>query len=123
MAVKNDRGRLYKLEDTGTDGVVEMAYVRQPSTASDEGYWFGFAYISGSERSVGAQAEHTVIYDSVMDAVVPLENTDDAIIARLGEDNEELQFLKVLSVGHLRSTGEKIARCLDVSDADYTLTT
>jgi hypothetical protein len=122
MAVKNDRIRVYLLEDVGTDGAVEMSYVRQPSDENDEGYWAGLAYISGREVSVGAQAEHVVIYDVVMDDHVPLYNTSDAIIARLGEDNDEEQFLKVLSVGHLRSTGEKIARCLDVSDAAYTLT-
>jgi hypothetical protein len=57
-----------------------------------------------------------------MDNHVPLENTSDAIVTRLGANNEEEQSLKVLSVGYLRSTGEKIARCLDVSDAAYTLT-
>jgi hypothetical protein len=123
VAVTNDRIRIYELTDIGTDGAVDMSYVRQPSDASDEGYWGGLAYISGRETSVGAQAEHVVIYDVVMGEHVPLYNTSDAIIARLGADNEETQFLKVLSVGHLRSTGEKIARCLDVSDAAYTLTT
>ena len=123
MAVKNDRIRVYLLEDVGEDGAVDMQYVRQPSTESDEGYWAGLAYISGHEKSVGAQAEHVVIYDVVMDTHVPLENTSDAILAVLGEDNDEGQFLKVLSVGLLKLTGEKIARCLDVSDAAYTLTT
>ena len=122
MAVKNDRIRVYELEDVGTDGAVDMQYVRQPSTESDEAYWAGLAYISGHEKGVGAQAEHVVIYDVVMDAHVPIANTSDCIIVRLGEGDEEEQKLKVLSVGHLRSTGEKIARCLDVSDAAYTLT-
>jgi hypothetical protein len=53
-----------------------------------------------------------------MDQHVPVENTSDCIITRLPE---ETQRLKVHSVGYLRSTGEKIARCSDVSDADYTL--
>jgi hypothetical protein len=123
VAVKNDRVRIYELSDVGTDGAVDMQYVRQPSTQTDEGYWAGLAYITGHEKSVGAQAEHVVSYDVVMDDHVPLTNTSDAIIARLGADNEETQFLKVLSVGFLRSTNEKIARCLDVSDAAYTLTT
>ena len=122
MAVKDDRIRVYEQTDVGEDGTVDMQYVRQPSTADDEGYWAGLAYISGHERGVGAQAEHVVIYDVVMDAHVPIQNTSDCIIVRLGVDNEEEQKLKVLSVGHLRSTGEKIARCLDVSDAAYTLT-
>lgn len=122
MAVKNDRIRVYLLTDVGVDGAVDMSYVRQASDATDEGYWGGLAYISGRETSVGAQAEHVVIYDVVMDEGVPLYNTSDAILARLGANNEETQFLKVLSLGHLRSTGEKIARCLDVSDAAYTLT-
>ena len=123
MAVKPDRIRIYELTDVGTDGAVDMQYVRQPSTQTDEGYWAGLAYITGHEKSVGAQAEHVVSYDVVMDDHVPLANTSDAIIARLGADNEETQFLKVLSVGFLRNTNEKIARCLDVSDAAYTLTT
>lgn len=122
MAVKNDRIRVYLLEDVGSDGAVDMAYVRQPSTESDEGYWAGLAYISGHEKGVGGQAEHVVIYDVVMDDHVPVENTSDAILTRLGANNDEEQQLKVLSVGLLRSTGEKIARCLDVSDAAYTLT-
>jgi hypothetical protein len=122
MAVKNDRVRIYALEDVGIDGAVDMQYVRQPSNESDEAYWAGLAYITGHEKSVGAQAEHVVSYDLVMDDHVPVENTSDIIIARLGADNEETQFLKVLSVGYLRTTGEKIARCLDVSDAAYTLT-
>jgi hypothetical protein len=123
VAVKPDRIRIYELSDVGTDGAVDMQYVRQPSTQTDEGYWAGLAYITGHEKSVGAQAEHVVSYDVVVDDHVPLANTSDAIIARLGADNEETQFLKVLSVGFLRSTNEKIARCLDVSDAAYTLTT
>jgi hypothetical protein len=122
VAVKNDRIRVYLLEDVGTDGTVDMQYVRQPSTASDEGYWCGFAYISGRETSVGAQAEHVVTYDAVMDDHVPIYNTSDAVITRLGAGDDEVQQYKVLSVGHLRDTGEKIARCLDVSDAAYTLT-
>lgn len=123
MAVKNDRIRVYLLEDVGTDGAVDMAYVRQPSTESDEGYWAGLAYISGHEKLVGAQAEHVVLYDVVMDTHVPLANTSDAVITVLGAGNEETQILQVLSVGLLKSTGEKIARCNDVSDAAYTLTT
>lgn len=118
MAVKNDRIKVYLLEDTGSDGRVALEYVLSPSTQSDSGYWAGLAYISGRERTTGAQAEHVVIYDVVMDQEVPIENTSDAIITRLPD---ETQRLKVRSVGYLRSTGEKIARCEDVSDAAYTL--
>ncbi len=123
MAVKNDRIRIYKLDDIGEDGEVNMAYVRQPSTKPDEGYWGGVAFISSYEKMVGAQAEHVVIYDVVVDRTVPLKNTDDAVITVLGEDNDEVQSLKMQALGELRSTGEKIARCFDVSDAAYTLTT
>lgn len=122
MAVKNDRIRIYVLEDVGEDGNVDMQYVRQPSDASDQGYWAGLAYISGRETLVGAQAEHVVIYDVVMDDHVPLYNTTDARLTVLGQGEEEIQRLKVLSVGLLRSTGEKLARCLDISDAADTLT-
>ena len=96
-----------------------MAYVLSPSNESDLAYWGGLAYISGREKLVGAQAEHVVLYDVVVDDHVPIENTSDAIVTRLPD---ETQRLKVHSVGYLRSTGEKIARCSDVSDADYTLT-
>jgi hypothetical protein len=120
VAVKNDRILIYLLTDTGEDGEVNMQYVLSPSDADDLGYWGGFAYISGREKLVGAQAEHVVIYDVVMGEHVPVENTSDAIITRLPD---ETQRLKVHSVGYLRSTGEKIARCSDVSDADYTLVT
>jgi hypothetical protein len=120
MAVKNDRIKVYLLTDTGTDGEVNMEYVLDPSNESDSAYWAGLAYIAGREKLVGAQAEHVVIYDVVMDDHVPVENTSDAIITRLPD---ETQRLKVHSVGYLRSTGEKIARCSDVSDADYTLVT
>jgi hypothetical protein len=118
VAVKDDRIKVYLLDDTGSDGAVAPAYVLSPSNESDQGYWAGLAYIVGREKLVGAQAEHVVTYDVVMDQHVPVENTSDCIITRLPE---ETQRLKVHSVGYLRSTGEKIARCSDVSDADYTL--
>jgi hypothetical protein len=118
VAVKDDRIKVYLLDDVGTDGEVSPQYVLQPSNESDQGYWAGLAYITGREKLVGAQAEHVVTYDVVMDQHVPVENTSDCIITRLPE---ETQRLKVHSVGYLRSTGEKIARCSDVSDADYTL--
>ena len=122
MAVKNDRIRIYVLQDVGEDGNVDMQYVRQPSDATDQGYWAGLAYISGRETLMGAQAEHVVIYDVVMDDHVPLYNTTDARLTVLGSGEEEIQRLKVMSVGLLRSTGEKLARCLDISDAADTLT-
>jgi hypothetical protein len=120
MAVKNDRVRVYLLDDVGEAGAVSQMYVRQPSTESDQGYWAGLAYISGRETTVGAQAEHVVIYDVVMDDHVPVENEDDIVIAVLGQGEEEIQFLKVYSVGKLRTTGEKIARTEDVSDENWT---
>jgi hypothetical protein len=124
MAVKNRRIRIYLLEDVGEDGAVDMQYVRQPSTADDEGYWGGLADISGLARVVGAQLSHQVRYVVPMDVTVPLKNSDDAIITVLGADLEEFIKLQVLSVSHLEaSTGEKIARCIEVSDAVYTLTT
>ena len=122
MAVKNDRIRVYVLEDVGEDGNVDMQYILQPSSQDDQGYWAGLAYISGRESLVGGQAEHVVIYDVVMDDHVPLYNTSDARLTVLGNGEEEIQRLKVMSVGLLRSTGEKLARCLDISDAADTLT-
>ena len=119
MAVKNDRARVYALDDVGEDGAVNQMYVRQPSDEDDEGYWVGLAYIAGRETTVGAQAEHIVLYDVVMDDHVPVENNDDIVLAVLGEGNEEIQFLKVMSVGKLRTTGEKIARTNDVSDENW----
>lgn len=120
MAVKNDRARVYALDDVGEDGAINQMYVREPSTESDQGYWVGLAYIAGRETTVGAQAEHIVTYDVVMDDHVPVENGDDCVLAVLGEGNEEIQFLKVMSVGNLRTTGEKIARTMDVSDENWT---
>jgi hypothetical protein len=122
VAVKNDRIRIYVLTDVGEDGNVDQQYVLQPSSESDQGYWAGLAYISGREGMVGAQAEHVVMYDVVMDDHVPLYNTTDARLTVLGEGEEEIQRLKVQSVGMLRSTGEKLARCLDISDENDTLT-
>ena len=119
MAVKNDRARIYALDDIGEDGAVNQMYVRQSSGDTDEAYWVGLAYISGRETTVGAQAEHTVIYDLVMDDHVPVNNDDDVVVAVLGAEDEEIQFLKVLSVGKLRQTGEKIARTIDVSDENW----
>jgi hypothetical protein len=124
VAVKNRRIRIYKLEDVGEDGAVDMQYVRQPSRANDEGYWGGLAYITSKARMVGAQTTHDVLYDVPMDVTVPLENSEDAIITILGAGNEEIKKLQVLGVGELEaSTGEKIAKCVEVSDAVYTLTT
>jgi hypothetical protein len=119
VAVKNDRIRVYLLDEQGEDGAVSQVYVRQPSTESDQGYWAGLAYISGHETTVGAQAQHTVLYDVVMDDHVPVENEDDIVLAVLGDGEEEIQFLKVHSVGKLRTTGEKIARTMDVSDENW----
>lgn len=120
MAVKDQRIRIYLLQDTGTGGAMNQQYVRRPSSKGDQGYWGGVAYISGREQTVGAQAEHVVSYDVVLDDHVPVENGSDAVITVLGAGDDEVQFLKVLSVGKLRSTREKIARCLDVSDEDWT---
>jgi hypothetical protein len=119
VAVKDQRIRVYVLEDVGEDGAVNQMYVRQPSAKDDQGYWGGLAYISGRETTVGSQAEHTVIYDVVLDDHVPVENEDDCVLSVLGEDDDEVQFLKVLSVGKLRSTREKIARTIDVSDENW----
>lgn len=119
MAVKNDRARIYALDDIGEGGDVDQTYARQSSGDSDEAYWVGLAYIAGRETTVGAQAEHTVIYDVVMDDHVPVENDDDVVIVVLGAEDAEIQFLKVLSVGKLRQTGEKIARTIDVSDENW----
>jgi hypothetical protein len=124
VAVKNRRIRIYLLEDVGVDGAVDMQYVRQPSGADDEGYWGGLAYTSAKARVVGAQLSHEVLYDVPMDVTVPLENSDDAIITILGAGLAEIKMLQVLGVGHLEATtNEKIARCIEVSDAVYTLTT
>jgi hypothetical protein len=122
VAVKDDRIKVYLLDDTGSDGAVAPAYVLSPSNESDQGYWAGLAYISGHEKLVGGQAEHVVIYDVTMDDHVPLYNATDARITVLGAQETEIQRLKVMSVGLLRSTGEKQARCLDISDAADTLT-
>jgi hypothetical protein len=119
VAVKDQRIRVYVLEDVGEDGAVNQMYVRQPSSKGDQGYWGGLAYISGRETTVGSQAAHTVIYDVVLDDHVPVENEDDCVLSVLGEDDDEVQFLKVLSVGKLRATREKIARTLDVSDENW----
>lgn len=120
MAVKNDRARIYKLSEVGSNGAIDQQYVRQVGDGLlDEAYWVGLAYISGRETTVGAQGQHTVLYDVVMDDTVPLENTDDAVIAVLGANDEEIQFVKVMSVGKLRTTGEKIARTNDVSDENW----
>jgi len=118
MAVKNERILVYLLRDTGTDGEVNMQYVLSPSEQSDQGYWAGLAYISARTTMVGAQEEHVALYDVPMDDHVPIENSSDAIIVYIATG----QRLKVHGVGYLRSTGEKIARCSDVSDAEYTLT-
>ena len=120
MAVKNDRIRVYLLQDTGEDGEVNMQYVLSPSVEDDEGYWAGLAAISIRERLVGAQAEHVALYDVTMDDHVPLFNTSDAIVTLLPDETTRL---KVHGVMMLRTTGEKQARCSDVSDADYTLVT
>ncbi len=120
MAEKPKRIRVYVLEDVGEDGAVNQMYVRRPNEAkADQGYWAGLAYISGRETTVGAQGQHTVIYDVPMDDHVPVSNSDDAVLAVLGADNEEVQFLKVLSVGLLPATREKIARTIDVSDENW----
>jgi hypothetical protein len=119
VAVKDRRIRVYHLVERGQDGATDQVYLRQPSGQSDQGYWAGTPYISGRERTVGTQAEHVVIYDVVMDDHVPVVNSSDAVIAVLGNGTDEVQFLKVRSVGLLTITGEKIARTEDVSDEDW----
>lgn len=119
MADKPSRFRLYTLSDVGADGAIDQQYVRVPSSKDDEGYWGGVAPISAREKTVGTQAEHVIIYDVTMWDSVPLDNTDDAVLAVLGAENEEVQFLKVQGVMLLRLTREKQARCLDVSDENW----
>lgn len=119
MAVKEQRILLYVLGDAGTEGSVDQTYQLQPSVESDAGYWAAVSYISGHEKTMGTQAEHTVLYDVTMGTEIPLHNGTDAILTVLPD---EVPRLKVLSVGNLYTTGEKQARCVDVSDAAYTLT-
>lgn len=120
MAVKNQRVRLYKMADVGSDGNTDQSYVLQSSNATDAAYWAAVSYISGRDSTVGGQAEHVVIYDVTVDTVVPVANTDDAVFTVMPD---ETQVLKIQSVGLLFNTGEKQARCLDVSDANHTLVT
>ena len=120
VAVKDQRYRLYLLSDVGAEGAVDQQFVRQPGDGlSDEGYWGGLAYISARETTVGAQAQHVVIYDVPLDDNIPLVNGSDAVLAKLGAGNEEVQFLKVRGVGLLPGTREKLARTEDVSDENW----
>jgi hypothetical protein len=122
VAVKNDRIRIYVLEDVGTDGNSDAQYVLQGSDDTDQGYWAGVNYETARAVMVGGQIQHQVEYSVVSDAHVPLYNAADTRLTVLGAGQEEIQRLQVLSVGDLRSTGEKKARCLDISDAADTLT-
>ena len=120
MAVKDQRYRIYLLDDVGEGGTIDQRYVRQPGDGlPDGGYWGGLAYISARETTVGAQGQHVVIYDVPMDDNTPLVNGSDAVLAKLGAGNEEIQFLKVRGVGLLPGTREKIARTEDVSDENW----
>ena len=110
---------LYLLGDVGADGSVDQTYRLEPSVESDNGFWAAVSYVSGLERTLGTQAEHSVLYAVTMGTEVPLENGDDAILTVLPDQRPQL---KVLAVGNLYQTGEKQARCVDVSDAAYTLT-
>lgn len=122
MADKPSRIRIYELTDVGEDGNVDMQYVLQPSDESDQGYWAGVAPVSSRAHMVGAQLQYVSLYAVTVDDHVPLHNTTDAILTVLGADEEEVQRLRVQGVMLLRVTGEKQARCLDISDAADTLT-
>jgi hypothetical protein len=119
MAVKDQRIRIYVLEDVGEDGAINQMYVRRASAKDDQGYWGGVNPDSMRETTVGAQGAHKVLYGVVMDDTVPLVNGDDAVIAVLGADDEEIQWMKVEAVMLLRPTREKKARCTEDSDENW----
>jgi hypothetical protein len=53
VAVKDQRIRVYVLEDVGEDGAVNQMYVRQPSEKDDQGYWGGLACVEvGADEAV-----------------------------------------------------------------------
>lgn len=119
MAVKNQRVRLYVQTDTGTGGRSAMSYQLVPSDASDMAYWAAVSFVSGRNVTVGGQGEAVVIYDVTTSTTVPIDNTTVGVFTVMPD---ETQILAIQSVGQLFNTGEQQARCLDVSDATYTLT-
>jgi hypothetical protein len=119
VAVKDQRILIYLLTDVGVDGNVDQQYVLVPSTASDQGYWASVSYIGGREKTVGAQAEHVVVYDVTTWDSAPLFNSQDLRVTVLPDESPVLQ---VRSVAKLYVTGEKQSKCEEVSDANDTLT-
>jgi hypothetical protein len=119
MAVKNDRIRVYLLGDAGSKGKAAPVYRLSASDENDSGYWAGLSPSSIRARVVGAQLEHVVTYDVTMDDHVPVHNTSDAILTLMPDETLRMHVQGLML---LRSTGEKQARVIDVSDADYTLT-
>ena len=120
MAVKDQRIRVYKLQDLGTAGRVDMRYVLQPSNQSDGGFWAAVSFVSQRETQVGAQAQRTVLYDVTTGTEVPYTLPDcDCYLTILPD---EVQILRVNAAAELFQTGERQARCVEASDIGVTLT-
>ena len=121
MAVKNQRIRVYMLEDLGSDGRVDEQYVLQPSTQLDGGYWAAVSPAGSSrEGSIGGQAQRTALYDVTTGTEVPyrLPNCDGYLTVM----PNETQILRINAVTELYNTGERQARCVEASDTGVTLT-
>lgn len=120
MAVKNQRVRVYMLDDKGTAGRTDQQYVLRPSAQSDGGYWAAVSFVSQREGQVGAQAQRTVLYDVTTGTEVPytLPSCDGYITVMPAET----QILRINAVAELYNTGERQARCVEASDTGVTLT-
>ena len=121
MAVKNQRVRVYMLEDVGSDGRQDLQYVLQASDQTDGGYWAAVSFVGQREQQVGTQAQRVTTYDVTTGTEVPytLPNCDGYITVMPAET----QILRINAVAELYNTGERQARCVEASDTGVTLTT
>lgn len=121
MADKGQRIRVYKLEDRGEDGRVNLQYVLQPSDQNDGGYWAAVSAVSSREGQVGGQAQRTAIYDVTTGTEVPYTLPDSDMYLTVMP--AETQILRMMSVMELHTTGERQARCMEASDCGVTFAT
>lgn len=60
IAHRNRRVLIYSYVEGGNDGFLEDRYVRQSSGDADHAWWGSVVDVSGTEVTIGGQAQHNV---------------------------------------------------------------
>ncbi len=118
MPERNQRVKVYAYTNAGSDGRISASYTLRSSGASDDAYWAAIAYTSGTEKTVGAQAQGVArVLITFADEVTVSEND----VVTLDDGSKVFEAVSVLE---LYTTFERQVVALEVRDAlsRYTLT-